>query len=317
MKNVSLYCRAVAAIVLVSVTVAVANASAMKDQPLPKPAMIRDVWHLSYEIVNGREPAKARPRLLTLIEANPAVDLPEQFAYALSDENIFTAIMATYEDTLDAAADDTAKTFIRFNMLRTLTLRAGYLYTGPRRVLMGRATKLAEEIASTNKKDAAVWEATGDLYALKDDTTNAVAAYKHLIPVNGGQPALAQYKIGAVYQRLRRYSAAREAYEAGIRADAAQIPGGGMQARHQLYQALASLYLLQGFEKEAVDAMLLSVRVKEDPDAPYPLRLEIANEMLRRGYAKEVREYTEAVLKLTPDDEGAKRLRDAAINLKP
>ncbi len=168
-------------------------------------------------------------------------------------------------------------------------------------------TNLVETLAKDNKGDAAVWEATGDLYALKDDAANAAAAYRRMGAL--GPAPLAAYKTARAYQRVRDTSQARAAYEAGIKADAAQgaAKSSGL-TRHLLYQGLASLYLADGRDKDAATALLFSARVKPDPDAPYALRFDVADALRKRGYAKEVRAYAQAVLLVTPDDETAKRL---------
>lgn len=285
----------------------------MNGQPTATPTVLNDAVRFTQDLISpSGEPGRSRAQLLVLLETNPTTDLVERLTPALRDANTYTAVLATYDDALSAETDPQRKTFIRYNMLKTIGARAGYLPTTARRSLLTRATELAETLAKENRSDPAVWEATGDLYALKEDVTNAVAAYRRM-GAAPGQSAMASYKTAQAYQRVRNWGSARAAYEAGIRADTATGAAvSGREARHLLYQGLASAYLAEGRNSDAADALLLSAKVKVDPDAPYPLRLDVAESLLKRGYTKQVREYAAAVLKLTPDDEGAKRLLTSA-----
>lgn len=289
----------------------------MIEQPSPTNLVLRDAVRFSQDIIApGGDKGRSRPQLLVLIESNASTDLVERFAPALRDANTYTAVLATYEDALASETDSQVRSFIRYNTLRTIIGRAIYLPTTSRRAVLTRATDLAEMLAKENRADAGVWEATGDLYALKDDITNAVAAYRRM-GASGSAP-MASYKTAQAYQRVRNWDKARAAYEAGIRADTTRGAGGsGKESRHLLYQGLASLYLAEGREKDAAEALLLSARVKTDTATPYPLRLDIAESLLKRGFAKQVREYAAAVLKITPDDEGAKRLLAASDAATP
>jgi tetratricopeptide (TPR) repeat protein len=295
-----------------------AHALGMSGQPSPGPAALRDAVRFSQEIIAPTgDKGRARPQLLVLIETNPTTDLVERFAPGLRDANTYTAVLSTYDDALIGETDPRKKTFIRYNMLKTIVARATFLPTTARRSLLARATELAETLAKENRSDAAVWEVTGDLYALKDDISNAVAAYRRM-GAAPGLSAMASYKTAQAYQRVRNWDSARTAYEAGIRADSALgATAGGRETRHLLYQGLASLYLAEGRNSNAAEALLLSAKVKADADAPYPLRLDVAETLLKRGLAKPVREYAVAVLKITPDDEGAKRLLVAADAATP
>ncbi|MBC8134719.1 MAG: hypothetical protein H8F28_02395 [Fibrella sp.] len=294
-----------------------AHALGMIGQPAPSELVLRNAVRSSQEIIAATgDRGRSRPQLLVLIETNASTDLVERFAPALRDANTYTAVLATYEDALASETDPKIQTFIRYNTLRTIVARAMYLPTTARRSLLTRATTLAETLAKENRADAAVWEATGDLYTLKDDIANAVAAYRRM--GMSGSSSMASYKTAQAYQRIRNWDKARTAYETGTRADTALGSGAsGKETRHLLYQGLASLYLAEGREKDAAEALLLSARVKADPAAPYPLRLEVAESLLKRGFAKQVREYATAVLKITPDDDGAKQLLTAADAVTP
>lgn len=280
----------------------------MGGQPAPTPAVLRDAVRFSQDIIaTTGDKGRSRPQLLVLIDTHPTTDLVDRFAPALRDANTYTAVLATYEDALANETDAKAQSFIRYNLLRTVVERARYLPTTARRAALARAANLAEALAKDNRADAAVWEATGDLYTLKDDILNAVAAYRRM--GTAGSAPMASYKTAIAYQRARDWDKAKAAYEAGIRADTSTGPvRSGGEPRHLLYHGLASLYLAQGRDKEAVAPLLLSAQVKADPTSPYPFEMEVAETLLRRGYKKQVREYADAVLKVSPDDEGAKRL---------
>lgn len=294
-----------------------ANALGMTGQPVPTNPVLRDAVRFSEDIISSHgDKGRSRPQLLVLIETNASIDLVERFAPALRDANTYTAVLATYDDALASETDPQKQTFIRYNTLRTIVARARYLTTTARRALLSRATTLAETLAKDNRSDAAVWEVTGDLYALKDDVPSAVGAYRRMVGI--GSPSRAYYKTAQAYQRVGKWDKAIAAYEAGIRADSALgASARGKEARHLLYQGLASVYIASLREEDAVEALLLSAQVKMDADAPYPLRLEVAEVLLRRGYAKQVREYATAVLKLMPDDEGTLRLLAAASAATP
>lgn len=308
-----LLCTAVAIFVATAFCAAPdAHALGMSGQPAPSDLILRDAVRFSQAIIApAGDKGRARPQLLVLIESNASTDLVERFAPALSDTNTYTAVLATYEDALANENDARVQTFIRYNILRTIVARAAFLPTTARRASLARATTLAETLAKANRADAGVWEVTGDLYALKDDIANAVAAYRRM-GMNGSS-AMASYKTAQAYGRLRNWEKSRASYEAGIRADTALGPGAsGKETRHLLYQGLASAYLAEGRNQNAVDALLLSSQVKADPAAPYPLRLDIAGTLLKRGFAKQIGEYARAVLAITPDDDGAKTLAAAA-----
>jgi len=124
---------------------------------------------------------------------------------------------------------------------------------------------------------------------------------------SGGSLALSQFKIAQAYQRARRYDPARRAYEAGIRADASSADA-LRSTYHRLYQGLATLYLVQGNDPAAGEALLLSARAQPDSAHPYKFRTDVARALLRRGRVQAVRAYAEAALKSMPDDEDLKAL---------
>lgn len=287
---------------------AAANAVPMRRQTVPKPATVQDASRFSQTILRGGgDEREARAQLSVLVETNAAADLTESFAPALRDLVTYTTILATYDDALQAETDTAKQTFIRFNILRTILARAAFLPTVSRRAALSRAASLAETLAKGNKTDAAVWESNGDLYALRGDTATAEAGYKRMA---GSDPALAAQagrKTGEAYQAARNYGKAHTAYDAGIRADVA-ASGGGKRDRHLLYQGIASLYLAEGETQKAADALALSAQVKPDASAPYSLRLDVAEALLKRGFVRQVREYAVRALAIMPGDPGASDL---------
>ena len=289
---------------LIAATFAPAATHAVPMQNQPAPTVKERQTAIRYVAGDAGE---TRAQLMLLAEANPVADFSELFAPALRDTNTYTAILATYEDALNAETDAAKQAFIRYNILQTVLSRAATLPTTVRRTLVSRAESLADMLAKTAKNDPAIWEATGDLYALKGDAKAAAGAYKGIASA-GGLAARAWRKTGAAYLSARNYGAARSAFDAGIRADVAASNDGGKQEKHLLYQSLASLALAEGNEKDAIAALLLSAKVKPDANAPYPFRTDVADALLKRGLRKPVREYAEAVLKIAPNDAGAMRL---------
>jgi tetratricopeptide (TPR) repeat protein len=136
-----------------------------------------------------------------------------------------------------------------------------------------------------------------------------VAAYSRIATTGApSAAAYAQLKIAGAYQRGNRFDLADDAYRRGIRADA----GTGRALLHALYQGLASLYLQRGNDPAALDALAQSARVQPDPAAPYRLRLDVAQRLLRRGHARQVLAYAEAAVRFAPEDEAAQDLRAQA-----
>jgi tetratricopeptide (TPR) repeat protein len=120
-----------------------------------------------------------------------------------------------------------------------------------------------------------------------------------------------ELKVATLYHRTNRFDAAEDAYQRGIRA-AVAAGDPGQELRHRLYQGLAALYLQRGNDPAAISALMQSARVSPPAGAPFRLRLDVAQRLLQRGHARAVGDYAAAVLRITPDDEAAKALRDRA-----
>ncbi|MBC8142513.1 MAG: hypothetical protein H7Y38_13865 [Armatimonadetes bacterium] len=283
---------------------AAANAAPMRGQAVPSAATAKDAARFSQAVLRGGGGEReARAQLSVLVETNATADLTETFAPALRDLVTYTTVLATYDDVLQNETDAAKQTFIRFNILRTIVERAAFLPTTSRRAMLTRATNLAETLAKENKADAAVWESNGDLYALQGDTATSESAYKRMASLDPAASARAGRKTGEAYQSVRNYGKARTAFESGIRADAAS--GGGKREKHLLYQAIASLSLAEGNTQGAIDALALSGSAKPDATTPYSFRLDVAEALLKRGYAKQVREFAVRALEITPGDPAA------------
>ena len=282
----------------------------MDGQPKLSTVDAAKARQLAAEVVRpGGDPGRARPALLTLVEANATADVTAELATALRDTNTYTSLLATFEDAYQAQTKATDRTFVRYNILRTHLIRARLLPGPSRGPVLAVAARNAESLDKA-ERDPALWEVVGDIYAEKGDLESALAAYKRM--QTGGAPAsLMYYKTGYANHRANRLAPARQAYEAGIKADTGSSSGGG-QTLHLLLQGVASLALQEGKPREAVDALLRSANVKQDPIHPFRLQLAMAYVLLERGYARDVKAYAEAAIKRMPDDVDAKALRDAA-----
>lgn len=282
----------------------------MNGQPKLSAGDAAQARKLSAEIVRrGGDAGRARPALMTLVETNATADLTADVASALRDENTYTGLLATFEDAFQAQTKAADRTFVRYNILRTHLFRARILPNPSRGPVLAAAARNAEAVDKA-ERDPALWEVVGDIYAEKGDVASALAAYKRM--QTGGAPAsVMHYKTGYANHRAGRLAPARQSYEAGVKADLGSSTGGG-QTLHLLFQGLASLALQEGKPREAVDALLRSGDVKQDPANPFRLQLALAYLLLERGYAKEVKAYADNAVKLFPDDVDAKALRDAA-----
>jgi predicted Zn-dependent protease len=281
----------------------------LNGQP-PAPAKFAEqVSPLVRKIATGSDTGGGRTGLIGLVEANAAADITDLLASALGDATTYTSLAATLEDAREAASGESEKRFIGYNLARVHVLRARLLPAGPaRRAPLAAAESVVRAFEADKVRDPALWELAGDVYTERDDLPSAEAAYKRM-GSSGGGPALVQLKLAQAYQRARRYDVAVRAYEAGIRADS----GTGDSLRgtyHRLAQGLASVYLAQGNDPAAGEALLLSARAKPDTAAPYTYQTGVARALLRRGArnAAAVRAYAEAALRSAPDDEDLKQL---------
>ncbi len=295
-------------------------AAGLKGQPKPSPSVVAKAQEASATLArfDGDKNA-ARPELLTLVEANATADLTDVIAPALDDANTYTSLIATLDDALQTQTTDASRAFVRYNRARISLLRARALPSKNAKDLpLLEAEQALKGFDAVTSRDPAYWELMGDVQAEKGEPDAAAIAYKKII-TSGGNNAEAQFKTAQAYARANRFALAKAAFDAGIRADAANGYAGGKRMKHLLYQGLASLYYAQGDEKNALDALLLSAKVTQDTDAPYRLRLDVARRLLSRGgHAREIQAYADAALKLAPDDDEAKTLREgAAASARP
>jgi len=295
---------------LTTATGGAAAAAGMKGQPELPAAAAADLRKLAADvIIPVGDAGRSRTAILTLVEANATTDWTAVVAPALREENTYTALLATLEDALEAQKKDADRMFIRYNILKTYLYRARLLPNPDRRPVLAAATRYASAIDKA-ERDPALWEVVGDVFAESGALDSAFAAYKRM-QTGGAPPNRVQYKTAYAYHRANRLTPARQAYEAGITADARSADS-GRETLHLLYQGLAAVHFQEGRTREAADALLRSAKVAQDPDSPYRLRLDLAYLLLERGYATTVKQYAEAAVKLNPEDTEAKSLLEEA-----
>ena len=279
----------------------------MDGQPKPSAEVARKIRADIRDILGTGDLGTARPDLYLSVEANVTSDLTDLLAPIVGDDTTYNGLAATFEE---AAREKTGVQgeYAAYNLARFQLLRGR---AGGRGALAG-ALRAADPFIKSNSRDMGALELIGDIYAEQGRLVQAIATYGRMI--TSGTPGAAPYaqlKMAALYRRMGRAPDAEEAYGRGIRADATSGKPRG-EVLHQLYQGLAALQTDRGNYPAALDALARSARVTQDTDAPYRLRLDVAQLLLRRGYAREVAAFAEAALRFSPDDEAARTLRDQA-----
>jgi len=262
------------------------------------------------KITTGTDAGGGRGALIALVEKNATADIVDLLAPALSDGNTYTTVVATLQDARETAKTGDERLYVSYNIARAHYLRARLLPPSSKAPALAAAAQLIGQFEKDRVRDPGVWELAGDVYSEQLDTASAEAAYKKM-QAGGGSPVTAQYKLGIAYQRGRRYDPAQRAYEAALRAD--QSSGNSQrETYHRIYQALASLFLAQGNDPAAGQALLLSAKALPDPNKPYRLQTDAARALLRRGRAGAAYAYARAALKASPDDRFLKELLEDA-----
>lgn len=308
-KSVSLAVALAALLVLGGIEDALAG---LKGQPKPPAEAVAAIRKASVDILGTGDLGKARPILFTTVETHVTADLTDLLAAVVRDDTAYNGLVSTFEEAIRAGKGEAA-TFAAYNLARLHLLRARHARTTPvRNAVLKVAAATAATFAKGDASDPAAWELLGDIHSEQGNIDAAVVAYGKI--AESGATAAASYaqlKIATAYRLANRYSPAEDAYKRGIRADAT---GGnsGREILHRLYQGLTLLYADRGNFPAAAQALSLSARVTQDPAAPYRLRLDAAQRLLRRGYVKEVLAYSEAAARLSPDDAAAQALRDQA-----
>jgi tetratricopeptide (TPR) repeat protein len=277
----------------------------MAGQPRPPAEAARKIAAAVRDIVGAGDLGTARPDLYLTVEANATSDLTDLLAPVVGDDTTYNGLVGTFEDAArgktGAQADYVAYNLARLHLFRA---RAGS------RPALAEAARAAAPLQKS--RDMAALDLLGDIYATQNNTDQAIATYARMI--TSGTPGAAPYahlKTAALYQRMGRLADAEAAYTRGIRADAASgSPRGEML--HRLYQGLAGLYLERNNLPAALDALARSARVTQDREAPYRLRLDVAQRLLRSGNPRAVADYADAAVRFAPDDEDARALRDRA-----
>ena len=267
-------------------------------------------------VIRGGEVARARPDLLLIVEASPAADFTYFVAPVLRDYTTYAGIVDTLEEAL-TKADTKTKPFIIYNLMRVYILRAETLPQGAARKPYAEAARKAAARAPKTLRDAAWFEALGDIEAVGGNTDAAAAYYKKMgnAPMGSsgkGSPAFAYYKTGKVFQGAGRTDDAEAFFKRGLSSDAASSTS-KRDVYHFLYQGLAELYLQKGRFALAADSLSESVRVKPGL-RPFYLQTGTAQALLQRNpaSAQAVLDYAKAALTLNPDLQQMKELRDAA-----
>jgi tetratricopeptide (TPR) repeat protein len=298
--------------VLLLLVIAAGARAGMNNQPKPPADAAAKIRAAAADILGTGDLGKARPALYLAVEAHAATDLTDLLAAVVRDDTVYNGLVSVFEDAARGKTGAPAD-FLTYNLARLHLLRSRQAGSSQgRSAALSQAAEAAGRLAKDNLRDAGAWELIGDIYAEQGKREQAEGAYSRIATSGAtGAAAYAQLKIGALYHRANRLAQAEDAYQRGIRADAA----GGNPRRetlHRLYQGLAALYLERGNENGAVDALLRSARVTQDPDAPFRLQMDVARRLLRLGRAREALTYTEAALRFAPGDAAAKTLRDQA-----
>jgi tetratricopeptide (TPR) repeat protein len=299
--------RWIALIVAFWVTIADAHAG-MVGQPRPTDDTIARLRSAVRQfLIDGGDIGKARPDLILLVERDLTADVTDLLSPALYDDGAYNGVASTYADALTTMdATDAKRPFLLYNLARLHLFRANVVTTAAaRKQYLDAAARVAGKFPE-RVTDPAVWELRGDVEAARGNTDAAVVAYRKM-GATGGTPVVGLYKVAMAYQTAHRYAEAQAAYEAAARADRLS-PTGGRQLLHLIYQGIASIALQQERLPAALRALDQSANVSQDPAAPFRLRLDIARQLLRRGYGTSVAAYAAAAVKLAPDDEDAKAL---------
>lgn len=287
----------------------------LTGQPRPTAATVAKINAAVKDITGTGDLGAARPALLLAIEADAASDMTDLLGPILRDSVTYNGVAATLEDAARTKTGSEAD-FVKYNVAKLYLLRARAAGTGPgKATVLGQAAKIATGLTTglNTTRDPAAWDLLGDIRAEEGNVDAAAAAYSRITGTTGeGVAAWSQLKQGMLYQRGNRYAQAEEAYQKGVRGLAA---GGGSSASpeiaYRLWQGLAGVYVDQGRDGEAADALVRSAKaIKSEPN--FRWRTDVAEKLLRRGRAKDVLDYADAALRLTPSDDAIKALRDRA-----
>ena len=305
------------ALVFVAVSLAVlvpwagSARAGMKGQPQPPADAVAKIRAATAEILGTGDLGKARPELFVAVESVATTDVTPHLATVVRDDTSFNGLLSTFEEAAAKKGDDAR--FARYNLARVYWLRSR-LATGQARVAaIDSAGETMEEVVKDSPRDRVPWEFLGDIRLEQNDVDGALAAFGKISTAEeSGAAAYAQLRTGDVYRRANRPEQAEAAYRAGIRLDASS-GNAGRETLHRLYQGLAEVYFDRNNEPAALDALQRSTRVTQEPRAPFRMRLDVAQRMLRRGLNKAaIAAYADAAVRFAPDDEVAKALRDQA-----
>lgn len=287
----------------------------LTNQPQPSAEMTgRLQGAVRQFFIQGGDLSKARPDVLLLVEQNPTADYTETIGPALRDATLYNGLTDLLAEQIKGRKSDQADyLFLVYNLSRVHLLHARYQQTsGVRRTYLDAASKTAMLFPAT-LRDPGAWELKGDIEAERGDIEAASAAYNRVASSGGGR-ARAQYLLAGALQRGNRFVPAERTYGDAIQAAKSEDE---RELQHLAYQGLAGLYLRQGNNSAALDALARSARITPAEGRSFRYRLNVAQQLLEKGYSREVGAFTDAALRVSPDDADAKALKEQAAHTTP
>ena len=281
----------------------------LQGQPLPSLEISAKIRAESVDILKGNV-GTGRPNLFLLVQSNAATDFTSLVARVVGDDTTYVGLTDTLDDAIMSAKDDANRQFIIYNLAQVNLLRSKFLTTTRARRQPLTAAADAAARFSPDLRDPIAWQLKGDIDAELEDLPAALAAYKQFAAC-GASPAEVKFRYGYAYEKSNRIPEAYAQYHAAQLAQSTSNAGGSL-LRHRIYQGLTRVELNQGDEHKALASLSQSAQVEQDPDAPFRFELGAANDLLGRGYAAEVLTFAQAALRIAPDDENARDLRDRA-----
>jgi predicted Zn-dependent protease len=275
----------------------------LKGQPRPDRAFLAAINKINDALVQG-DANMARPRLLLLIEDNPAVNFTELIAPMLENTLLYQGVVATLEDALPTvrSAD---KNFVFYNLARVQYFRATTLTPNLRVPVLVAGAKVLAQIPRS-VQDVALWEMAGDMETMRRNPDAAQKYYLRL--VDSGRPAAyAKYKTALSYVQADRLADGIGELQKALKAEGAV----GL-LRHRIYQELARIDTRERRYKQAMENLMFSGRVNQEKDKPFRLRLDVAQMLIQLGQGRSVLPYLTLARAISPDDTRVALLEDQA-----
>jgi predicted Zn-dependent protease len=265
----------------------------LKGQPRPDRAFLATMTKIMDAFAQG-DANMARPRLLLLIEDNPAVNFTEIIAPMLENTLLYQGVVATLEDALPIVRP-TDKNFVLYNLARVQYFRATALTPSLRGPVLAAGAKVLAQIPRS-VQDVALWEMAGDMEAMRRDPNAAQKYYQRL--VDSGRPAAyAKYKIALAYVQADKLADGTSELQKALKAEGAE----GLM-RHRIYQELARIDTRERRYKLAAENLMLSARVNQEKGKPFRLHLDVAQMLIQLGQGRLVVPYLARARSISPDD---------------